>query len=74
MSNPTNEEVFEAMSKARMAVTTMRAAMRYAEMECEKSKKMNRLVRDMIELIARFEQDFEDGDKNDTYRATKASH
>lgn len=72
--SPTNEEVLEAMGNERTAVTTMRAAMRDADMQCEKSKKMNRLVRDMIELaarfewetelIARFEWETEDGVKN----------
>ena len=60
MKKPTASEVLETMREARAAVTKMRAAMRDADMiECNKSKKINRLVRDMIELIAQFEGEAE---------------
>ena len=58
MKKPTiNDDVLKTMSDARTAVIKMRSAMRDADMTDERAKQLNRIVRDMIELIAQFEDD-----------------
>ena len=59
MKEPTiNDDVLKTMSDARTAVIKMRSAMRDADMtDDERAKQLNRIVRDMIELISQFEDD-----------------
>lgn len=58
MKEPTiNDDVLKTMSDARTAVIKMRSAMCDADMTDERAKQLNRIVRDMIELIAQFEDD-----------------
>ena len=58
MKEPTiNDDVLKTMSDARTAAIKMRSAMRDADMTDERAKQLNRIVRDMIELISQFEDD-----------------